>query len=443
MAFFGGFPFGQFAGSPFGDGDDDPRFGGAPPRGKKEEKKEINNKKYYETLGIDQKATPDQIKKAFRKLSVTKHPDKGGDTEEYKQITTAYTVLSDPEKRKIYDQYGEEGLEGGNPGGPGGEGFDIFKQFFEGGHGQPGPQRERKRKAKPVLHLLDLSLADVYTGTKKKMKITRERICKECNGKGGKEDSISECTVCKGNGRVVKTITRGFMMTQTIAACDACRGRGKTIKDKCKTCGGACVVQDVKVQNIDVEKGTPDGYRYTFAGEADEYPGIEAGDIIIEVQLRKDKRFRRKGADLYIERDITLFEALAGTKFELDHLDGRKVALSTPENKIISHGEVLCAEELGMPFFGRSYKYGSLFITFSVQFPKTLTEAQMKAVKDSLKSGDDAKRIDPSVTSEYKLGEYKGTEADLEAHLKKQAREDDDDDDDSMRGGQRVQCAQQ
>jgi DnaJ homolog subfamily A member 2 len=180
-------------------------------------------------------------------------------------------VLTDPEKKKIYDQYGEEGLEGNGPNGPGGDGgFDVFQQFFNQGDRKPGGG-ERKRKAKSVLHLLDLSLTDVYSGTKKKMKITRDRICKDCNGKGGKEDSIMECVRCHGAGRVIQTISRGFMMTQSISACDQCHGRGKVIKDKCKKCNRACVVSDVKEQKIDVEKGTPDGHRYVFKGEADEY----------------------------------------------------------------------------------------------------------------------------------------------------------------------------
>lgn len=149
---------------------------------------------------------------------------------------------------------------------------DLFRMFSEGG--RPGGGAERKRKAKSVLHLLEVSLADVYKGVQKKMKFTRDRICKDCDGKGGKGDSITECQRCGGHGKVIQTISRGFMMTQTIAPCDACRGRGKIIKDKCKKCGGATVNSEVKVQDVDVEKGTPDGHRYTFKGEADEYVSL-------------------------------------------------------------------------------------------------------------------------------------------------------------------------
>jgi len=175
--------------------------------------------------------------------------------------------LTDPQKKKIYDEYGEEGLEGGVPG-QGGSSFD-FNDLLSGMR-QRGP-----RKAKSVLHLLEVSLADIYLGAKKIMKINRERNCKECAGKGGKEDSIIQCKTCGGAGRVAKLIRMGFMTTQTVTACDECKGRGKVIKDKCKVCKGKCVVEDVKVIEIDLEKGTPEGHRYTFAGEADEYVSLK------------------------------------------------------------------------------------------------------------------------------------------------------------------------
>lgn len=141
--------------------------------------------------------------------------------------------------------------------------------MFEGRGERQGP-----RKAKSALQPLEISLNDAYCGAKKKMKITRERVCKECGGKGGKEDSITQCAKCGGAGRVAKVVRMGNMVSQTISGCDECRGRGKVIKDKCKNCKGKGVVQDIKIIDIDVEKGTPEGHRYVFAGEADEYVSI-------------------------------------------------------------------------------------------------------------------------------------------------------------------------
>ncbi len=157
-------------------------------------------------------------------------------------------------------------MEGGIPGGPGGAPFDIFDLFEKRARGPQGP-----RKGKSVLHLLEVPLSDIYNGVKKKMKVTRDRVCKECGGKGGKEESITQCTVCGGAGRVAKVVRMGFMVTQTISPCDECKGRGKVIKDKCKNCKGKGVVEEVKILDIEVEKGTPEGHRYVFTGEADEY----------------------------------------------------------------------------------------------------------------------------------------------------------------------------
>ena len=348
--------------------------------------------------------------------------------------------MTDAEKRKIYDQFGEEGLDGNIPSGAGGFGFnEIFKNMKR----EQGP-----RKSKSVLHLLEVSLADIYAGAKKKMKVTRDRVCQECKGKGGKEDSITQCATCGGAGRVAKVVSMGFMMTQTITHCDDCRGKGKVIKDKCKKCNAKCVMEDVKIIDIDLEKGTPEGHRYVFAGEADEYPGILAGDVIIEVHIKKDKVFKRKGADLYIEKEINLFEALAGVKFEFIHLDGRKIVISTPPSKIIGHGESMCVEEVGMPFFKRSYKYGNLFVNFSVNFPPTLTKAQRKVIQESLHIKEiSASRCDPKIKDEYKLKPYSGTEKDLLEKLRRRSMEEDEDEDEESgpHGGhsQKIECASQ
>ncbi len=141
--------------------------------------------------------------------------------------------------------------------------------------------------------------------------------------------------------------------------------------------------------------------------------------MIIEVQIKKEKHFRRKGADLYMERDINLYEALAGLKFEFTHLDGRQVIVSTPPGKLLGNGEIMCVDDLGMPFFGRSYKYGNLFVTFSVTFPQSITKAQRKFIREALHTKEQEARVDPSVKDEHKLTSYEGTEKELLARLRK------------------------
>jgi len=169
MAFFdfggGGFPFG--GGFPGGQG------GRGPP-------KEVDNSRLYEILKVDKKATPDEIKKSFRRIALKEHPDKGGDPEKFKEVTVAYEVLMDAKKRDIYDKYGEEGLREG--GGDGGGGFgDIFDLFGGGG----GGQKQQKRKVKPTVHKLKCTLEDLYNGKSTKIKVNRERLCVDCGGKGG------------------------------------------------------------------------------------------------------------------------------------------------------------------------------------------------------------------------------------------------------------------
>jgi DnaJ family protein A protein 2 len=178
----GGFPFGDF-----GD-----HFGGSAGRGPKAD---VDTEKYYNILGVKKDATSDEIKKAFRKLALKMHPDRGGDTEKFQELNKAHEVLSDPEKRKLYDRFGEEGLQGGGGGGP--DLSDLLGGMFGGGgrRAQQGP-----RKGKSVLHPVKATLADLYNGKSTKVVVNRDRICSKCNGKGGKSGAVSACSGCKGRG---------------------------------------------------------------------------------------------------------------------------------------------------------------------------------------------------------------------------------------------------
>lgn len=180
---FGGFPFGGFEGMGGMGG-----MGGRP-------RKEVNTTKLYEILGVSKKATTEEIKKAFKKLALQNHPDKGGDPEKFKEINKAHSILADQEKRDIYDQYGEEGLENGGGGGP--DINDLLGGMFGmGGRGKPsGP-----KKAKPVLHPVKATLADLYNGKTQKVAVSRDRICSKCDGKGGKSGAVVSCNTCKGRG---------------------------------------------------------------------------------------------------------------------------------------------------------------------------------------------------------------------------------------------------
>ena len=327
--------------------------------------KEINNKRFYEILEVDKNASQDDIRKSYRKKAVKLHPDKGGDQDKFQELQHAYEVLSDENKRKIYDQYGEEGLKEGRDGFEGGDIFDLL-------NGGMGRGQNVKRKTKSVLHTLTVTLEDVYKGNKRFLEISRYRNCELCKGSGSKDPNANtKCQACQGKGMkiVVKQISMGYI--QQSVHCSDCNGEGFVIKekDKCTKCKGEKVNKVSKVLEVDIDKGAPDGKRYTFAGESDEVPGVDPGDIIVEILVEKHKRFIRKGADLLYNVDISLLEALTGFELVIEHLDGRKIYVKTKQGEIIKPGVLKTVKECGLPFFEAPYKFGNMYINFNIIFP--------------------------------------------------------------------------
>ena len=255
------------------------RGGGAPP----------DTEKLYEVLGVDKDADEKQIKKAYRKLAVKHHPDKGGDEQLFKEISAAYEVLSDPEKRQLYDKYGLEGVDNeGGPGGPGGD--DLFSMFFggQGGRRSAGP-----RKGPSIQHPLKVSLEDLYNGKTVKLAINRKVIVGDSK----------VCDRCKGQGVVMEVRQLGpGMITQMQRTCSQCNGQGTMAKTK----------NERKVVEVHIEKGATHNQKITFRGMADEMPGRETGDVHFIVQEKDHDLFKRKGADLLLQKDISLNQALTG-----------------------------------------------------------------------------------------------------------------------------------
>lgn len=248
MFFGGGFPFEEMGGMP----------GGMPGMGRGGPKKDVDTTAYYKTLGVEKTATMAELKKAYHKLALKNHPDRGGDKEKFQEIQTAYEVLSDKDKRDIYDKYGEEGLKEGGGGGPGGF-ADIF-EMFGGGGGRRGQQQSGKQKKDPVVHPLKVTLEEIYNGKQTKISVNRERICAKCGGLGGKEGAVKKCPGCNGRGMVNKMQMLGpGMYSQTRGPCDECRGTGEIIDEanKCKTCNGKKVTKEKKILEASIDKGAP------------------------------------------------------------------------------------------------------------------------------------------------------------------------------------------
>ncbi len=386
---------------PFGFDDDDFGGGFSGGFGKPKPKKDVDTTKYYKVLGVDKNASKDEIKKAYRTLVRTKHPDKGGSEEEFQEIQLAYDTLSDENKRKVYDEYGEEGIKEGMTGE---EPRDIFDLFTGGG------RKNVKRKTKSVLQEMVVSLEDIFVGKEKYLEIKRYRICKKCKGNGSKDPNAN--TKCPGcNGKRVKLVIQrmGNTILQSQQTCPDCRGEGYIIKneDKCEACNGQKVNQESKMLKILLDKGAPDGKRYTFEGESDEMPGYDPGDVIIEIRIKKHDVFERSGADLTMKADISLLESLTGFQLLITHLDGRKVLINSKKGEIIKPGMMKTVKECGMPFYDHPTRFGNLYIRFNVHFPKSLKEAQKDALQHLFpKISVQIKDID-KIKEKYKMTEYK------------------------------------
>jgi len=287
--------------------------GGGMPGGRgRGPRKPVDTQKFYDILGVEKGSDPDVIRKAYRKLAVKMHPDKGGDPEKFKEVQRAYDVLGDSKKRDIYDQYGEEGLEGGGDPGGGGDIFDVLS-----GRGRGGGRRSGVKKGENMVHPLKVTLEQIMKGSSRTLRLTRKII--------DQKKGVEQCQECGGRGAKIQTIRMGPMIQQVQKACDTCSGTG-------------VVYRQQKVQEtleVHIPKGAPDQHKLHFSEKADEIPDGEAGDVVFVVQEQPHAEFKRKGDDLFISRDISLAEALCGFKMEIDHLDGRKLIIKTKPGDVI------------------------------------------------------------------------------------------------------------
>merc|ERR1719249_640001 len=253
----------------------------------------------------------------------------------------AYEVLSNPEKRRLYDQAGEQGIkEGGTGGGFGGSNpMDIFDMFFGGGDpfGRGGRNRG-PRRTKNLVHQLSVSLEDMYNGTTRKLALQKNVICDACDGVGGKEGAVVRCTHCRGSGMQVRIQQLGpGMMQQIQSMCGECQGQGERIDPKlrCKKCNGRKVNRERKILEVSVDKGMADSQKITFTGEGDQEPGMEPGDIIIVLDEKEHAHFKRNGIDLIPTINISLSDALCGFKKTVPTLDDRTLVIQTVAGEVI------------------------------------------------------------------------------------------------------------
>jgi len=399
----------------------------------------VDNEEFYKLLGVDRKASTAEIKKAYRKAAIKHHPDKGGDEATFKAISEAYDCLSDPEKRETYDKYGKEGLEQGGGGGRSPD--DIFNMFFGGG-GRGGGRSRGPRKGEDVVHPLKMSLENLYNGKTVKLSVNRQRV-KYPEGMT-METAVSSCNTCNGRGVVIKMHQIGPGMIQQVQQkCSACGATGKVYKK------GVKVVKEQKILEVYVEKGMKNGQKITFSGEADEAPGQLPGDVIFVIQEKEHNTFKRKGADLLMEKEISLRQALTGFEFPLRHLDDKTLVIRSKPGEIIIPNSIKGVTDGGMPVHKRPFEKGRLFILFKVKFPKSLTKPQMQVIKSALPDTDlddidmsIKDSVKPEDIEEVNMIDLEGSDFGKVASSAGHGSAYESDDEDGNANGQRVQCQQ-
>jgi molecular chaperone DnaJ len=344
---------------------------------------------YYETLEVAKGTTGDALKSAYRKMAMRFHPDKnpGDHTAEikFKEISEAYDVLKDDQKRAAYDRFGhaafENGMGGGaragNPFGDMAGGFadvfeDIFGQMMGGGRGA-----KRSNRGQDLRYNLEISLEEAFTGRAAEIKVPTQLACEACQGSGAEPGSTPEtCPSCAGHGRV--RATQGFFTVER--TCGPCRGSGKIIRQPCKACRGAGLVQKERTLNVDIPAGVEEGTRIRLSGEgAAGANGGPSGDLYIFLSLREHPIFQRDGHDLHCRAPVSFVTAALGGTIEVPTLDGGRSKVAIPEGT--QPGRQFRLRAKGMPVL-RSGQKGDLYVEIAVETPVKLSKRQKELLRE-------------------------------------------------------------
>lgn len=347
---------------------------------------------YYEVLGVSRTATEDELKKAYRKLAKKYHPDLNPGNKEaeasFKEANEAYAVLSDPEKRRVYDQYGHAGMDGQGFGGFNGAGFDIdlddlFGSFFGGGFGGFGGSQRRTRGPKRGANLkyrMNLDFMEAAFGVEREIKIKKEDICDSCQGTGTQDGSEPErCSTCQGSGQVNQRQQTMFGTVMTSRACPACGGSGTVIKNPCASCGGRGRKQKTKTLHVKIPAGINEGEMLTVRGEGE--PGDHggpSGDLYIEVHLRPHQIFKRDRYNTFCEVPVTFVQLALGAEIDVPTIDGNQ-QFNLREGT--QPGENFTIRGKGIPYVNRSNQRGDHIFQVSLEVPRNLGESQKELLK--------------------------------------------------------------
>lgn len=363
-------------------------------------------KDYYELLGLEKGATDDEIKRAFRKQALKYHPDRNPDNKEaeekFKELNEAYQVLSDPQKKAQYDQFGHTDFgAGGFDGGFGGFDFsemggfgDIFESFFGGGFGGGGRRRNGPQRGADLEYVLTLNFEEAVFGVEKEISVTRSENCETCKGTGAKEGtSAKTCSKCGGSGQIRvqrQTPLGNFVSTTT---CDQCGGKGQTIETPCSDCKGKGKIRKNRKIKVTIPAGVDTGNVMPLRGQGEHGTnGGPAGDLYIRINVTPSKTFKRQGTDLYIDYKLSMAKAALGTEIKVPTVDG-DVKYTVPAGT--QPGTLFRLRGKGVPKVNSSGR-GDQYVNVIVEVPKNLNDKQKEALMMYLEASGE------------KVEEYKG-----------------------------------
>ena len=344
-------------------------------------------KDYYATLGVPNTATPDELKAAFRRMAREYHPDvnKSPDAEErFKEINEAYAVLSDQEKRSVYDRYGSEGLNGmgGMPDFSTVDFTDIFEELFGfgmGGGRRKTVSRNTPRRGADLNYNLSLTFEEAVFGAEKEIDITRDEVCGTCSGSGAEPGTTAErCRDCGGQGEV-RTVRQTFLGSMVqVTTCSTCSGTGEVITSPCTTCRGRGLERKTIRKTVNIPAGVDNGNQIRIAGEGQ--PGVNGGpngNLYLSVQVKEHKFFRRRDNDILLDLNINVAQATLGAEIDVPTIDG-PAKLRIPSGT--QPGKSFVMKNKGVPFV-RSNGRGNQIVMINVEVPSRLTDEQRELME--------------------------------------------------------------
>ena len=348
----------------------------------------MSKRDYYETLEVSRDASAPELKKAFKKKAMKFHPDRNPDNpeaaEKFKEAAEAYDVLSDPQKKSAYDQFGHQGVEGMGGGGPNFNDIninDIFGDVF----GTRSSSR-RSRRGSDLQYNLDLSLKEAVLGAQKKIKIPSHKECHDCNGTGAaKGSSPITCPNCNGSGQV--RMQQGFFSVQQ--TCSQCSGTGQIIKDKCKTCGGYGAIKENKTLSVNIPSGVDNGDKVRLSGEGEWQKGGQSGDLYVAIRVSENPIFEREGKDLYLESPIPFEISILGGAIKVPTLEG-SISLKIPAQT--QTGKIFRIKGKGASVV-RDSRRGDILCRVIVETPSNLDRNQLKLLKAFSESLSESKNF--------------------------------------------------